>query len=166
MLLKARTAIDARSASSIAASAPRGLTSVICFASYLCSEEIAPAGHRLDDVMIAVGDGGTHITDAARERLVCHHGLRPDGRDDLFFCNQAPGVFDHIPEDREALRAQLYLSVCDVEGAPFEIQRAVLEAINHGATPEAKVPWRGSQDFSALSRQFHASFKTTKPAQH
>ena len=38
----------------------------------ICSKEIAAARHRLDDLVLMVGDGRTHVTDAARQRLVGH----------------------------------------------------------------------------------------------
>ena len=40
-------------------------------------EEIAATRHRLDDGVRVVGEGRPHVTDAARQRFVAHHHLRP-----------------------------------------------------------------------------------------
>jgi hypothetical protein len=51
----------------------------------ICGKEIAATRHRLDDLVLVVGDGRTHVTNAARQRLVGHHHLRPGRCNELLF---------------------------------------------------------------------------------
>ena len=51
----------------------------------ICGKDIAATRHRLDDLVLVVGDGRTHVTNAARQRLVGHDDLRPRRCNEFLF---------------------------------------------------------------------------------
>jgi hypothetical protein len=69
-------------------------------------QRVAAPRHRLDDLLLDIAERAPDVTDAARDRVVCHHEPRPDGGDQLVLGHDVARVAHQEGERIEGQRSQ------------------------------------------------------------